>query len=59
MIIVQNIEWRKIEMSDVLATIQEFFAFITGIIKEFFGFFGGLFSKPDTDTPAEETTLAE
>lgn len=46
-------------MSDVLATIQEFFSFITGIIKEFFSFFGGLFSKPDTDEPVEGTTAAE
>lgn len=42
-------------MSDVLATIQEFFAFITDIIKSFFGLFTGLFT---TTTAAEEETKA-
>lgn len=43
-------------MSDVLVTIQEFFAFIANIIKEFFGFFKNLL--PTTTVPEDTTEEA-
>lgn len=43
-------------MTDILATITEFFSFIGNIIKEFFGFFTGLIPS---NKPEEDATEAE
>ncbi len=42
-------------MESVLATIQEFFAFIIGIIQSFFSLFTGLFGSDDE----EDSSAAE
>lgn len=49
-------EWRENTMSGVLAQIQEFFAFITNVIKEFFGFFKNIL--PTTAAPEDPSAEA-